>query len=217
MDTSSSHGTEDSPPGSAAESLQLIADQTAVARRGLTVDPLVFNLPWGVAWLVGFGLLYLRFGPDGRVLVHMPAWVPLTVMFVGMGAAAVITTVVPRRVGRHMSGPSSRQGAMYGWAWFVTFAAIGSTAERFGHQLPPAQEQLLWSWLCVLATGILFICGAAVFRQASLFVFGLMLVVLDVLGAYAGPGWHSLIIAVGGGGGMIALGVLGSWHHRRGR
>jgi hypothetical protein len=208
---------DDGPPSSPAESLRLIADQEAVARRGLRVDPLVFNLPWGLAWLLGFGLLYLRFGPRDRVIVEMPAWLPLTVMFVAMGVAGVITTVVPARVGRHLSGPTAMQGAMYGWAWFATFAAIGSTAGIFGRQLPADQERLLWGWLCVLATGVLFICGAAVLRQVTMFVFGLSLIALDVVGVLAGPGWHSLIMAIGGGGGMIAFGVLGSWRHRRRR
>jgi hypothetical protein len=216
MDTSpTGEGDGDAPPGSPAESLRLIADQQAVARRGLTVDPLVYNLPWGLAWLIGFGLLFLRFGPRGRVIVDMPAWLPLTAMFVAMGIAAVVTTVVPVRVGRHVSGPSAVQGAMYGWAWFATFSAIGGSARLFAQQLPADQARLLWSWLCVLAAGVLLICGAAVFRQVSMFVFGLCVVALDVVGAFAGPGWHSLIIAVGGGGGMIALGVLGSWRHRR--
>ena len=58
---------DDAAPVSAAESLRLIEAQRAATERSLTPDPRLIYWPWGVAWLVGFGLLFLRYGPDGQV------------------------------------------------------------------------------------------------------------------------------------------------------
>src|SRR5436190_732285 len=117
--------TDDHPPASPAESLRLIAEERATATRELIPDIRLLSWPWGIAWLVGFGLLFLRFGPNDRVFVSMPVWLPLTV---------------------------------------------------------------LYTLLAINAAGVII-----------------------------GPGWHSLIVATGGGGAMIVVGTIGWWHANRRR
>jgi hypothetical protein len=41
-----------------------------------------------------------------------------------------------------------------------------------------------------------------------MFVLGVWITVLNIAGVLAGPGWHSLLIAVLGGGGMLGTGVV---------
>ena len=65
-------GDEDETPFNAADTLRLIEEQRSTTQRSLTPDPRLLYWPWGFAWLVGFGLLFLRFGPNGRVFVDMP-------------------------------------------------------------------------------------------------------------------------------------------------
>ena len=50
---------DDLPPADAAESLRLIEQERARAERNLTPDPRIFLWPWGLAWLIGFGVYQL--------------------------------------------------------------------------------------------------------------------------------------------------------------
>ena len=77
-------------------------------------------------------------------------------------------------------------------------------------QLPPAASNLLWAGAMVALTGALHMVGGAVFRDRTLFALGLWTSIINVVGVVFGSGWHSLIVAVGGGGGMFLFGYL-SW------
>src|SRR5688572_26183899 len=95
------------PPADPAESLRLIARERAAAGRGLTPDPRLLLWPWGLAWLIGFGVFFLRFGPDDRVFVDMPEFLPLTVLLGLITLAGIVTGIVGARAGRQVTGPSS--------------------------------------------------------------------------------------------------------------
>jgi hypothetical protein len=201
---------DDLPPIDPAESLALIERQRAETERLLTPDPRLFYWPWGIAWLLGFALYFLRFGPDGRVFVHMPSWLPLTVLLTLIFAAGILSGLNGARAGQHVSGPSSEQGLMYGITWSVAFAGMSFVLAQVSGSLPEAQSTLLWAGVMVALTGALHMVGGAVFRDRTLFVLGLWTSVVNVAGVLAGSGWHSLIVALGGGGGMFLFGYL-SW------
>lgn len=185
-------------------SLALIHDQQRAARRRLDVDPAVLLVPWGIAWLVGYGLLFLRHGPDDRILVAMPSWLPLAVLFGLLVAAGGYSSITTCRAVRGVGGVSAERGAMYMWSWFVAFSAFGVIAPRFEEHLPDAQFGLLMGSLPVFVTGILYMSGGAVWHDRSQFAVGVWLSAINVVGVLAGPGWHSLAVAVLGGGGMLA-------------
>ncbi|GAA2614621.1 hypothetical protein GCM10010399_51840 [Dactylosporangium fulvum] len=199
---------DDAPPASPAESLALIQREQDAASRSVGFNPLVYYLPWGSAWLIGFGLLFLRYGPDGRVFVDLPAWLPLASLFVLMALAMVSTVTVSTVRGRHVEGRSSRRGAAYGFAWFFAFGGIGSTVSRFDDFLPQSERGLLWASVCVGTVGVMYMCGAAIWFSRHMFLLGAWLTVINIVGVHAGPGWHSLLIATGGGGGLILFGLL---------
>ena len=197
-----------SDPLSPEASLALIAEQQEAARRRLDVDPAVFLLPWGVAWLVGYGLLFLRYGPDERVLVSMPGWLPLVTLYALLVGAGVVSGIAGFRATHGVVGESAERGAMYGWSWAVAFAGFGVIASRFEPYLPEAQFGLLMGSLPVLITAILYMSGGAVWRDRDQFGFGVWLSMVNVLGVLAGPGWHSLAVALLGGGGMLVSAAL---------
>jgi Na+-transporting methylmalonyl-CoA/oxaloacetate decarboxylase beta subunit len=199
---------DDAPPASAAESLELIRKEQAAAARTLELNPLLYYVPWGVAWLVGFGLLFLRFGPDDRVFVNLPDWLPLVSLFTLMALAMVTTTVLTTSRGRAVQGRSSWQGTAYGFTWFLSFAGVGSTLSHFARLLPEPEQGLLWASASVGLVATLYMAGAAVWTSRDMFIFGAWLTVINIAGVAAGPGWHSLIIGIGGGGGLILLGLL---------
>src|SRR5688500_16009952 len=109
---------DDLPPADPAETLRLIGVQRAEAARRLNPDLRLYYWPWGAAWLIGFGLLFLRFGPDGRVFVNLPPWLPLTSLFVLLLAAAAVSGTAGVKAYGQIVGDSSRRGAWYGYAWF---------------------------------------------------------------------------------------------------
>lgn len=202
--------TEDQPPASPAETLRVIEQQRAAAVRQLKPHPLMFHGPWGTAWLLGFGLLFLRFGPDGRVFVPMPEWVPLVSLFVLLLGAAVVSGVWTGRTFRHVHGRSSVQGTMYGFAWAIAFTAMGVTISRFSGLLADPQVGLLWATVAVGLTGALHMAGGAIWEDRKLFTLGAWITIVNVVGTVLGPGWQALIISLAGGGVMLALGFA-SW------
>jgi hypothetical protein len=199
---------DDAPPASAAESLALIRQEQAKAARVVGLNPLLYYVPWGLAWFIGFGLLFLRYGPDGKVFVDLPAWLPLASLFVLMALAMLSTILVSAIRGRSLEGRSSWQGSAYGFAWFFAFAGVGTTMSHFAKLLPEAERGLLWATASVGLVGAMYMCGAAIWLSRDMFIFGAWLTLINIAGVLAGAGWHSLIISLGGGGGLILLGLL---------
>ncbi|GID30062.1 transporter [Paractinoplanes brasiliensis] len=200
---------DDAPPLDPAESLALIERERHNLGRDLAPDPRMMFWPWGLAWLVGFALFFLRFGPDGRVFVDLPEWIPLSVLALLMITAGIVTGVAGSRVSRRISGPSSRQGIMYGVSWSVAFTAFSILFAQFGNVLPEDKAGLLWAGGMVALTGALHMAGGAIWDDRALFTLGAWTSAINIIGILAGPGWHSLIVAVAGGGGMIAAGLIG--------
>jgi hypothetical protein len=198
---------DDRPPIDPAESLRLIAQEQAQTERILTPDPRLLLWPWGIAWTIGFTVYFLRYGPDDRIFVDMPGWVPLTVLMALIIAAGITTGIVGARAGRYVSGPSSTQGLMYGITWSVAFAGVAVVLSQVSDALPEDKVNLLWAGVMVAVTGALHMAGGTIYRDRVLFALGAWTSVVNVIGVLTGPGWHSLILAVGGGGGMLAAGA----------
>ncbi|MBX6751027.1 MAG: transporter [Micromonosporaceae bacterium] len=211
------HDPDERAPASPAETLRLIEAGRAAAQRDFQPDPRLTYGPWGVAWLVGFGLLFLRFGPDGRVLLAMPELLPLLVLYVLLVAAFVISGSAGMRAGRHVRGVSSIQGLRYGVSWAAAFAGVVVIASRFADLLPDAEASLLWSGLSVAVVGVLYIAGAATWQSREMFTLGVWITLVNIGGFLAGPGWHSLAISLAGGGGMLTAGFVEWLRWRRGQ
>jgi hypothetical protein len=206
---------DDLPPVDPAESLALIERQRAETERLLTPDPRLFLWPWGLAWLIGFALFFLRFGPDGRVFVPMPSWLPLVVLMTLIITAGIVTGITGARAGRQVSGPTSEQGLMYGITWSVAFAGTAFVLGQVSGLLPDDKVNLLWAGTMVALTGALHMVGGAIFRDRALFALGLWTSAINVIGVALGGGWHSLVLAVAGGGAMLLAGWLGARRLRR--
>jgi hypothetical protein len=201
---------DDDGPLDPAESLRLIERQRAEAERNLTPDPRIFLWPWAFAWLIGFTVFFLRFGPGGRVFVDLPEWLPLTVLAASITAAGAFTGVLGTRSSRQISGPSSRQGAQYGITWSIAFLSLSVVLSRISSLvvMPQPEVTLLWAGAMVALTGVLHMAGGVIYRDGYFFYLGIFISVVNVAGVIAGPGWHSLIVAVLGGGGMLVAGAV---------
>jgi hypothetical protein len=197
------------PPDDPAASLRLIHQEQANLVRRLTPDPRLMYWPWGFAWLIGFGAIFLRYSPGGRPLVAMPDWLPLVILMTVLIAAGVVSGVAGGRAARQVAGPSSRQGLMYGLTWSLAFAGMSVVFAQFTSELPSDRVELLWGGGMVALTGALHMAGGAVWNDRQVFILGAWTTVVNVVGIGFGAGWHSLIVAVAGGGGMLVLGLIG--------
>jgi hypothetical protein len=205
---------DDTPLGNPADALALIERERANLVRDIVPDPRLMYWPWGIAWLIGFGLLFLRYGPDDRVYVNLPEWLPLTTLMLLFIAAGLITGFAGSRAVRRTSGPTSRAGLLYGVSWSIAFFGFSVLYSRLANDLPSAEAGLLWAGGMVALTGALHMAGSAIWQDPSLFVLGAWTSLVNVAGIAAGPGWHSVIVAIAGGGGMLVAGALG-WRRLR--
>jgi hypothetical protein len=199
---------EDPPPADAAAALRLIVEQRTEAGHKLHADPRLYFWPWGVAWLLGFGLFFLRFSPGGRTLVDMPGWLPLTTLFVLLAGAGVVSGLAGAKAYGQISGDSSRRNAWYGWAWLLGFASYAVATGRVAGSLPEELAGLLWAAGAVGLTGVLHLAGGAIWLDRNLLTLGAWITVSNIVGVVAGPGWHALVVAVAGGGGMLLAGTV---------
>jgi hypothetical protein len=199
---------EDEAPASAAETLRLIETQRGAAVRSLSPDPRLIYWPWGLAWGIGFGLLFLRHGPQEQVRVNLPDALPLITLYVLMIIAFVVSGMAGARANRQVSGDSASRGLKYGLSWFAGFAGVSVFCVHFGRLLSPPEVGLLWAAASVGLVGVLYLAGSAIWQSRDLFVLGLWLTISNIAGVLAGPGWHALIISVAGGGGLLVAGLV---------
>lgn len=200
--------TDDERPPDPTESLRLIEQQRSEVGRRLEVDYRWYYVPWGIAWLASFGLLFLRYGPDGQVLVPMPGALPFVVLAVTSVGAVVLTAVNGARSSRHIAGDSRQAGLMYGVSWTIAYAWMGVLFGRISDFLPADEARLLWPAGAIGLAGILYLTGGAIWRDRAMSGLGLWLTLTNLIGVLFGPGWHSLIAALAGGGGLILAGLL---------
>lgn len=199
---------DDLPPADAAAALRLIQDQRSATARRLDPDARLLYWPWGVAWLVGFGLFFLRFPPGDSALVGLPGWLPLTVLFALLLAAAAVQAVASARAYGQVTGDSARRGRWYGCAWGLGSVSVYAGTGQITEYLPHDRAALLWSATAVGLTGALHMAGGAIWLNRDLFRLGVWISVINLIGAIAGPGWHALVVAAAGGGGILVAGAL---------
>ncbi|WP_214409025.1 hypothetical protein [Sphaerisporangium fuscum] len=201
-------GDEDEGALGLEESLRLIEGQRAVTARRLWGGTALFCVPWGVAWLVGFGAFFLHYGLSERPYGLISAEAATAVLFAALLLALVATCYMVAKQGALTRGVSRQRGTMYGLSWFLAFAPMWLIAGHFAPLLHDAEASLLWASLSVWIVSVLSMAGAAVWRHPPMFYLGVWIGVVNSAGVLAGPGWHSLLSSIAGGGGLILFGLL---------
>jgi hypothetical protein len=205
---------DDDEPLDPAASAALIAAQRARVLEATDVDARLLFGVWGVAWLLGFGALYAVAGD--RPLID---WPPQAAggLFGGLLLAAGLITAV--HIGRRTSGvhgDSAAQGAMYGWAWFLGFAgvfALAGALVRAGAE--PVVVETAMTIASPIVVGVLYIAGAAMWRDRAQFALGVWILVVTIGAAAVGMPWMLAVMAIAGGGGMLVGAVADGVRRRR--
>lgn len=189
-----------------ADMLDIVERERRRTARALEPDARLIYSVWGVAWLVAFLLMWSAARDDGGPI----GWGVAGPVAAGLLIAAMATTIVhvTRRVAG-VRGMSTRQGAMYGWTWFLAYGAltlIMAGAIRSG--LRDELIGLLWSVLAGLVTGLAYLAGGTMWQDRTQYGLGVWILVSSAVGSLAGyPGVY-LTMALCGGGGFLVAGAF---------
>lgn len=189
---------------SPAESLSLIQAQERRAHAGLHPDPLGLFLPWGLAYLVAFGAVWLTVGPG--VLATAVTTVVVAVAFL---AAMTTVLVTLRRTFRGVAGPSQRVRALYGWSWPLGFAVLGViNSQLVGYGVAPPVISLIWSGSALVVVGLLAIAGGLLWPGSGQYALGVWMLISAAVSVAVGYPANFAVLALAGGGGFIVLAVV---------
>lgn len=186
---------DDEPPASAADALAII--QSEQSRQEPNIGP--YFLLWGVAW-VCIGLFW--FGAESGFWAQEVAGIGTGVLVLG---GCVISAVLGSRMGRGVAGPSSRFGAMYGFGWFAAMAGTGALAAVLATTAGEAGADLIPA-LFVFVVGVMYTVTGAFYRSIPDYALGLIVQAIAVTTAFTPAPWNTLVMGIGGGGALIAMG-----------
>jgi hypothetical protein len=193
-------------PGTAAALLRKTTENTRRATE-LPLAPLYAS--WGIAWLFGLGAMWWS------VRSQDPFRGPTTPSSVLLGlllaAALAVTVVVLVRANHGIEGDSRIQGQMYGLSWPIGFGALFALEGALARQ--GASETVLGIVGAagpLLITGLIYLVGAAVWKERSMFLLGGWLALIVAIGAWTGPVTLLLVGAVAGGGGFLVASAVQS-------
>jgi hypothetical protein len=207
---------DDDAPLDPAASAALIAEQRAKVEAAMDVDARVLFGAWGVAWLVGFTVLWLRDlePPVLRMSQQAGMMVFAALLFAAGGVTAWHLAVK----GRGIRGASARQGAMYGWSWSLSFGVVGALAYALARA--GASEEVMGVAMMItslLVVGALYMAGGALWEERIQWALGAWICLATIVAAVVGLPHMYLVMAVGGGGGLLVGAAADGVRRRRAR
>ncbi|WP_109210822.1 MULTISPECIES: hypothetical protein [Microbacterium] len=210
MNTPADLPPDDEEPRDAAAMLDLVRAQQERVTRQLAAEVPLILAAWGVAWLVGFGLLWMIDGAKPAFAVPLP--VAVVVFIVLMAGALVATALFGIRSGRGIrsSAEAAFTGAVYGWSWTISFIALfvfGTALIRNG--MPPDLANIYYPTASSLIVGLLYFVGGGIWRAKPLLWLGGWFIVVALVAPFFGYPTNYLVFALAGGGVFLAGGVAG--------
>ncbi len=202
--------TDDNAPLAPEQMLAIMERERMTIARTMAKQIPWILLAWGVAWLLGYGALWLI---DGLKPTFSLPLVPAAITFaVLLMAAVVLSAVIGSRSGRGIRATraSSFTGAVYGITCSVAFIAIyvlaaGLAANGMGAEL----QTIFISSGMALIVGLLYLVAGAIWHAVPSIVMGGLMVVVALVAPFFGYPNHYLFLAVAGSavflGGAIAV------------
>ncbi|MHA6670322.1 hypothetical protein ACX3O0_15790 [Homoserinimonas sp. A447] len=190
------------------EMLRLLRQQQDRVRNELSAPiPWLLGI-WGVAWLVGFLLLWSAW-PGGNPWFQVPMTIAGTTFAVLMIGSIVASAVLGVRMGRGVRGESDFAGAVYGLSWSlcgVAFAAVG--VGLISNGLSTELASIYFPSAYALMVGTLYLGGAALWRDKGQLVLGIVLLVIGSVAPFFGAPTNNLVMALAGGGAFLISALL---------
>lgn len=198
--------------------MELVTTQQLEISRRLAAGVPVILAAWGVAWVVGFGMLWLI---DGLApAFRMPLVLAIVVFVVLMAAALAVSGIAGARMGRGIrtSPAAAWTGTFYGLTWVVSFLAVlalGAALRVNG--MPPDLANIYYPSATTLLVGILYFVAGAIWQNWQSLVIGGWIVLVACVAPFFGHPANYLVFALAGGGVFVVGAVVAAiWVHRGG-
>jgi hypothetical protein len=182
--------------------MDLITDTRNRARRALEVNGALLYGAWGLAWLIGYTVVWLSV--RGHPTYRTPSAWTFVVMGACMAVALVVSVITIGRAMRGVTGLSSTSGTLYGWAWTISFVSLGLMIGGLAHA--GASEVVIGLFASagpVLVVSIMYLVGGALWHNWTMFVVGAWLALTIGVAAMFGAVTFDLLMAIAGGGGFL--------------
>jgi hypothetical protein len=166
---------------------------------------------WGIAWLVGFGAVWLSEGAG--VLPPVVAWWTFGVL---IAAASGLSMWLAIRSGRGMRTEDAFGGTVYGVTWSAGSLAIFVFAAGLFHNgMTRELAAIFFPSAFVLFAGIMYLVAGALWRAVPSIVLGSIVIVIAVAAPFFGAPHNNLFFALAGGGAFLGFGLVARIRMRR--
>lgn len=206
---------DDESPLSPEEMLALLQNQqrSVAGQRGAFVHWIL--IAWGLAWLVGFGALWLAGGGWQGVVVPIAVAAPI---FAGLLiVAGVLSAVIGIRSDRGVrDARGAITGMIYGQLWWAGSLAIFVLGRALiVHGMPEPLLGVFYPSAFIFFAGVMYVVAGVIWQAPPMLILGGWSLVLSAVAPFFGVPTHYLVFALAGGGAfLLAAAWSWVWTHR---
>lgn len=185
--------------------------QRQVAARTAAFVPWILAA-WGLAWVVGFAVLWLDAGrhPDDP-LPTLAAGLTFAALLI---AAGVLSTVFGARSGRGLRGTKQAAfvGIVYGNIWWLGGIAIWVIGQGLvRHGMSEALLVAFYLSAFIFFNGMMYLAAGLIWSAIPMLVLGVWSVILAAVGAMLSHPTAYLVYGIAGGGAFLVVAAWGAW------
>lgn len=184
----------------------LIDQETARIRRALDVGMPVQAIAWGVAWMVGLGVMWWQVRDQAPYVGASDAASGLFAVLLLL--AGLVTVVLTRRGTQGVAGAQARKGQIYGILWgggFGGLMALIFAVARTG--AGPDAMTVLSTAGSLLMAGLVYVAGSGLWGSRPQLVLGSWMLLVGAVAGFLGPVGVLAAGAFAGGGAMVLCGI----------
>ncbi|MFB8386352.1 hypothetical protein ACFC3F_04325 [Microbacterium sp. NPDC055910] len=209
-------GTDEDAPLAPEQMLALLENQRRSVEGQVASFVPTIILTWGIAWLAGFGVLWMIDGLKPDLSIPLP--VAATIFAILIVGAIVLSAILGIRSGRGMRGNAGDafQGIVYGCAWMLGGIAIAVFGQGLiVNGMDPEVANIYYPVAYVLFAGLMYVVSGAMWRAVPALILGVWTIIVGLVAPFFGYPTHYLFMALAGGLGLIALAVAAFIHLAR--
>ena len=191
----------DEAPLDAAAMLAIVKEQQTDVSRAMARQIPWILLAWGVAWVVGYGALWLIDG--ARPLFSLPLPIAVSVFVALLVGAMVVSSIIGARAGRGIRSTASAAftGTVYGITGGVGFFAMWVFASALvANGMDRDLLTIFYPTAMGIVIGLMYLIAGAIWHGVPTVVMGALLLVVALVAPFFGYPNHYLVFATAGGG-----------------
>ena len=165
------------------------------------------TLSFGLAYVLGHGASAVASGPDP--LIALPAWLPTTLLGIGLVAGTVFAALAANRAQRGAGRHDVLSAKLLGLSWISAFAALFLAITGLAAELDmPDLPTMLWPTWSGFLVGLLYLGEGAARRNVLHYVLGTWLALTSTAALFLGTPGLFWVLAIAGGGGFAVAALL---------